>query len=284
MSVGRWLSRAATGLLGCLALSAVTVPAAHSEDPDGTGDAPLRISINRITPGVLPRHGPLVISGTIRNTDTVDWTQVNLYPYLDDDECMGNGSCPPPMTTEAALADGAATDEASPVGTRIIEESSKQEIASIAPGATLPFTLTISQQVLRANLANPQAGVYWFGVQAIGQSETTPRDSVADGRARTFLPYLPAAVRRGTGPSVLDAAIVVPVRAPIQHERDGRLSDTDGWMTRLSDGGTLANALAIGRAATGRPMSWLVDPSVLDAVQQLANGNPGRLLPTPGAA
>ncbi|GAB4001707.1 hypothetical protein GCM10028772_01390 [Nocardioides ultimimeridianus] len=275
------MSRAATGLLGCLALSVATLPAAHSDDADHSGDAPLRISLSRITPGVLPRHGPLVVSGTVHNTDTVAWTQVNLYPYLDDDECTGNGSCPPPMTTSAALADGAATDEASPVGTRIVEESSKQEIASIAPGATVPFTLTISQQVLRANLADPQAGVYWFGVQAIGQSETTARDSIADGRARTFLPYVPTSTKPGS--PVLDTAVVVPVRTTVQHERDGRLSDTDTWLTRLSSGGALTDALTIGRAAAGRPMTWLVDPAVIDAAQQLADGNPPRLVPTPGA-
>lgn len=274
------MSRAATGLLGCLAVSALTLPAARAHDADGTGDAPLRISISRITPGVLPRHGPLVVSGTVHNTDSVAWTQVNLYPYLDDDHCVASGTCSPPMTSSAALAEGAATDEASPVGERVVEESAKQQLSSIAPGQTLPFSLTISQKVLRANLANPQAGVYWFGVQAIGQSSTTPRDDVADGRARTFLPYVPVTATT----HVLDAAVVVPVRAPIQHERDGRLSNTTAWLTSLSTGGTLADELAIGRAAAGRPMTWLVDPAVVDAAQQLADGNPGRLLPTPGAS
>ncbi|GAB3853220.1 hypothetical protein GCM10028801_05490 [Nocardioides maradonensis] len=276
------MSRAATGLLGCVALSALTLPAAHADHADrtGSGDAPLRISISRITPGVLPRHGPLVVSGTVHNTDSVAWTQVNLYPYLDDDRCVASGTCAPPMTSSAALAEGAATDEASPVGERVVEESAKQQLASIAPGQTLPFSLTISQKVLRANLANPQAGVYWFGVQAIGQSTTTPRDDVADGRARTFLPYVPVTGRT----PVLDTAVVVPVRAPIQHERDGRLSNTAAWLTSLSAGGPLADELTIGRAAAGRPMTWLVDPAVVDAVQQLSDGNPGRLLPTPGAS
>ncbi|HJQ05801.1 MAG TPA: DUF6049 family protein [Nocardioides sp.] len=275
MSTGRWVSRAATGLLGCLALSALTLPAAHADDAD-----PLRISINRISPSVLPRHGPLVVSGMVRNSDDVAWTQVALYPTLDDDACVANGTCPAPLTTSTELAEGAASDADTQVGERIVEESVKQEITSIAPNQKVRFTIRIPQSVLRQYVARPRAGVYWFGVQAIGQSETSPRDTIADGRARTFLPYVPVT---GKTP-VLDTAVVVPVRAPIQHERDGRLSNTAGWLEALSDGGALADELAIGRAAGGRSVTWLVDPAVVDAVQQLAAGNPGRLLPTPGAS
>lgn len=286
VAVGRWRARAATSLLGCVVLSATLAPSAHAAPraEDGTDASPLRITITGLTPGVLPRHGPVTLTGTVRNTDAVAWENVKLYPYLDDDGCVATGDCPPEMTTKEELADGADSDPAVPVGERVLEAT--DEFPTIAADETVAFTITVPQSVLRDKISSPQPGVYWFGVQAIGQSSTTPRDEVADGRARTFLPYIPQGYG-GTGrhhpQAVLDTAVVVPVRAPIRHLADGRLADQRDWLTTLGSQGPLGGALAIGEASGGFPVTWLVDPAVPDAVQQLAHGNPPRLVPAAGS-
>jgi len=285
VAVRQWAKRAATGIAGGVVLALLTLPTAHGAPratPAGD-DAPLRISITGLAPGVLPRHGPLVVTGTLTNDDTVDWSDVILYPYLDTDACVATASCSPPMRTTAELADGAASDPTSPVGERIVDPAVMQTVDRVAPGQSVPFRLTIPQRVLREQLGTPDPGVYWFGVQALGQSETTPRDKVSDGRARTFLPYVPDGFGAADGgPVAVDTAVVVPVRAPIRYLRDGRISSSRSWLRALGPNGSLGGALTIGEASGTAPMTWLVDPAVLDAVRQLADGNPARLVAAPG--
>ncbi|MCL2540839.1 MAG: DUF6049 family protein [Nocardioidaceae bacterium] len=310
MAEGRWASRAATALLGGLLLSATAAvpaadaaPAAHaahaapaaraaSAEPRGGphragsgNDSPLRIEITDLTPGTLPRQGPVQVTGTITNTDHVTWRHITVYPYLNTTHCMGLGACPGPMQSASALATGARTDPDTPVGERLVDASAMQSIPSIAPQQSVTFSLTISQQVLRRELLDPQPGVYWFGVQALGDSRTTPRDLVADGRALTFLPYVPAgygATGRGQRPASVDTAVVVPLRAPVRHLRDGRIAGARAWLRALGESGSLGGPLAVGQAAGGLPVTWLVDPAVPDAVRQLSLGNPLRLVPAPG--
>jgi len=299
---GRWRWRAATILLGGALLVAPVAgpvaapsyagggPHAHADpsthtprEPTSTDDEPLHITITGLEPGVLPQHGPVTVTGTVTNADSVAWEDVALYPYLDGDDCVGSGTCSAPMHTAEELAQGADVDPASPVGVRVVEVT--QKITSLAPGASVPFSLKVPQPLLRRYISDPQPGVYWFGVQAIGASSTTPRDLVGDGRALTYLPYVPAGFGRSTGhpaAATLDTALVVPLRANIVHRRDGRLTDPRRWLSELRPHGTLGGPLAVGAATGGLPVTWLVDPAVLDAVHQLQTGNKPRLVPAPG--
>ena len=90
-------------------------------------------------------------------------------------------------------------------------------------------------------LGADEPGVYWFGVHALGTS-AAGRDVVADGRARTFLPYVPA---EGRGAPIA-TALVLPVRHQVLNDPDGTLSDEDGWLDTLGEGGQLASILDFG--------------------------------------
>lgn len=237
-------------------------------------DAPLALTIDALDPGVLPRTGPVTISGTVTNNDDVEWRDVRLYPYLNTDDCLVDSTCGGPLTTVEELVEAADSDAESLVGERITQV--RDSITELAPGATTTFSLTVPQRVLRQEIATPEPGVYWFGVQALGYSESTPDDLVADGRARTFLPYVPTGAAAPSG--TVDAAVVVPLRAPITHRADGSLTRTKRWERRLSVDGGLGRMLAFGEAASGQTVSWLVDPAVPDAVRRLASGNPARQL------
>ncbi|MCX6398755.1 MAG: DUF6049 family protein [Propionibacteriales bacterium] len=241
---------------------AVRTPPAQASAPND--DAPLAITIEELTPGALPRSGPMVVRGTITNVDLEDWQDISIYPvFSSGPDCQ---VCVPVMTTTAELELAALTDPEAPVGER--ETSVRDEVSSLAPGQSASYSLRISQKVLRDLFPSPTSGVYWFGVHALGESATTPRDTVADGRARTFLPYLPPS----TDGSV-DTAVVLPLRGPITHATDGALGRTSTWQDALALSGTLGGPLAFGAASGIDPVTWLVDPAIFDAARQLAGGN-----------
>lgn len=249
-------------------LLGATAPASARPDDDGY-DAPLEITIDSLTPGVLPRTGPLEITGTITNADLEAWSTIRLYPMFNAGTECTSTTCAEVMTSEADLAVAAASDPVAPVGVR--ETSVRYDIAALEPGQSTSYTLTVPQSVLRTLFPDPKTGVYWLGVHALGASPSTGDDGNADGRARTFLP----SVRSPNGPEV-DTAIVLPLRHRVAHAEDGTVADTSDWSEALGVDGPLGGPLAFGAAAGLAPVTWLVDPAIPDAVRQLADGNPVR--------
>jgi hypothetical protein len=250
-------------------LGLLVAPPTASAQPGAPYDAPLQVTIDDLTPGVLPRSGPMIVSGTITNTDLETWHDIRLYPMFGaGPDCT---TCPPVMTGEAELAAAAASDPETPVGDRFIHDPRViYDIATLDPGESVSYVIRIPQKVLRDRFPDPKPGVYWFGVHALGKSPSDD-DPTADGRARTFLPYLP----RSTKDSV-DTAVVVPLRGRIAHAADGELGRTNAWEQALSPDGALGSALAFGSASGASPVTWLLDPALPDAVRQLARGNPVR--------
>ncbi len=224
-------------------------------------DAPLAVTIDSLSPSTIPRKGPVRVSGSVTNVDDQAWETINLYPFVSPD----------PITSTAELAEAADADTEEPVGQRIIDPGPYATIAELAPGQTLQYSFAVPRSRLSTEISG-DPGVYWFGVHALGQNDAG-RDSTADGRARTFLPLVPAS----TTDSV-DAALVVPVRRGVQHETDGRIADLPGWTSDLSPQGPLRALTDFGIAAGDRPLTWLVDPAVIDAATQLSAGNPERSL------
>ncbi|WP_436701969.1 DUF6049 family protein [Nocardioides sp. BYT-33-1] len=251
------------------ATAPATAPAAAPKNAEY--DPPLEVTIDELTPGVLPRTGPLVIRGRITNVDLETWQRINIYPMFGaGDDCIG---CPPAITTEDELTAAVATDPEAQVGVRKTnEEAVRAQVATLGPGESEAYSIRIPQRVLRQVFANPTTGVYWFGVHALGESRDG-RDEVADGRARTFLPYVAP-----TDSARVDTAVVVPLRGRVAHSADGELGRTDWWEEALSPQGVLGGPLAFGAASTTTPVTWLLDPAVADAVGQLAAGNPTRTI------
>ncbi len=99
------------------------------------------------------------------------------------------------------------------------------------------------------------------------------RDDFTDGRARTFLPMVPE-----SRPGRLPTAVVVPLRRQLLHTDAGAVDDLAAWTTALSPGGRLRSLVDFGASAGDRPVTWVVDPALVDVVRRLAEGNPGRSL------
>jgi hypothetical protein len=227
---------------------------------------PLEVRLDSLDPAVIPDRGRIEVTGTVTNRSQEEWTTVNLLAF----------SSSSPITDSPTLAAAAETDPAEPVGERVTVPGTFDTVETLPPGESRSFSLRLSRDDL---VITGEAGVYWFGVHALGTSPEG-RDDIAEGRARTFLPLVPS-----EAPPV-PTSLVVPVRGSVQHLPDGRVSRARQWSRDLSEGGRLRDLVD---AAVGGPagsVTWLVDPAIPDAVAHLAAGNPERDLardPEPGA-
>jgi hypothetical protein len=229
---------------------------------------PLAVTIDSLIPSYLPEKGPVLISGSVTNRTEDTFTSINLHAFVSA----------APITTSAELAEAATADPAVYVGDRITTAGTFETVDELAPGQSSRFTIRVPRSEIAATspgVAASTPGVYWFGVHALGDS-ATPRDATADGRARTFVPLVPEAGKQAQ--DSVDTALVIPLRHTIRHEGDGRIADVDDWAETLGSGGALRSLVDFGVAAGDRPVSWLVDPAVPDAVRRLVAGNPPRSL------
>ncbi len=241
---------AATAATG-FAVPAVAAPAAANDDP-------LRVTIDRLTPGEIPERGPVRMQGTVTNVSEERWRAVNVHAFV------GYG----PMTTSVELAQAREVPAQAEVGTRILLPGTFDSIGSLEPGETATYEVELK----RSQIPAEEPGVYWFGAHALGNT-TEVRDDIADGRARTFLPLLPPETRAS-----VDTSLVIPLRREIQHTRTGRLTGEADWADDLGAGGSLRELVDLGTAARNRPVTWLIDPALPDAVQALVDGNRPRSL------
>ena len=230
------------------------------------GQDPLEITITGLSPSVIPRRGPVELFGTITNVSDETWSLINLYPVVSHT----------PITNAHDLEVGAQTDPAVVVADRIIDNdpATHDLIDELAPGSSAQYSLTVPHDVLMANIAQPAAaGVYWLGVQALGQTtegRNTSEGLAADGRARSFIPLLPRQTDQ------VRAALVMPIRHSVTYNRNGRLGGIRRWARDLAPGGRLDNLLDFAAAAPPGAVTWLIDPSVLEAVRRIGAGNPPR--------
>lgn len=239
-------SRAASG-----AATGVVARAAEEE--------PLQVNISSM-PTVIPPNGPIRVTGTVTNVSDEAWSLINVYAFV-------SGS---PITNAAALELAAETDPLQPTGDRIVSDdpATFDLIEKLPPGASRPYTLTVPSDLLTAQILG-SPGVYWFGIQALGEN-AEGRDTIADGRARSFLPLL------GPAPDPVTAALVVPIRREVVHRRNGSLRGVRLWARDLGPDGRLRNLLDFAAGAPAGAITWLIDPAVLEAVQRIADDNPPR--------
>ena len=261
-----------TTLLGALGAALLCFPPAGLDTAaaaPATATTPLRIELDEIAPSVVPRRGTLTVEGSIANVSDQTWRNIKLYTFLGDT----------PIDDVAELAAATAVDEDSLVGERIVDPGTEATVETLPPGESASFTLRVPSRLLLdqiSGVGEPRPGVYWFGVHALG-ADDDGRDDFTDARARTFLPLQP----RGATP--VDTAIVVPLRARIRHAPDGSLRNPTGWGQLFSLGGRLRDRVEFGAASGADPVSWLIDPALLQAASTLASGNqPRTLAPSPG--
>ena len=238
-------------LAAVLLSSVLGVPAATARP----NDAPLGVSIESITPSTLPARGDVTLTGEIANRSDSRWTDLRVYILMSSS----------PMTTSAELEEATATPVETEVGERITTSGLYAEVGALAPGESTSYTLSVPADELP--VAGP--GVYWLGVHVLGTNEDGRLDG-ADGRARTFIASMPSEGPRTT------LSLVVPLRGVVRRTPDGRIGNVRAWNRALADDGRLGRLLDLtATASSAIPVTWLVDPAVLDATESLAASNPG---------
>jgi len=229
-------------------LPAAPAAASATEQPVAS---PLTVTLTQLTPSTLPAKGRLVLAGTVRNDSADTWSAVNVHPFVST----------LPMTDREQLAEAAASDPATEVGTRLYQDGQFVTVGDLLPGQSASYRISLRVKDLPISSA---PGVYWIGVQALGQN---PTGRELGGRARTFIPRVADNVQTSV-------ALVVPLRERVRRDRVGRLLDASGWSTLLGDDGRLERIAALLGTADGLPATMLVDPAVIDAVGSVAADNP----------
>lgn len=235
------------GVLGVAAAS----PAAAVEEPEAT---PLTVRLDAMSPSVVPRRGAITLEGSVTNDSEEDWGDVNVTPF----------SSTTPITSRQELALAAQTPEETAVGQRL---DVFEPLGDLGPGESATFRLRVPRSELPIS-GDP--GAYWIGVHALG-TDSTGRDAVADGRARTFVPLLTARQARA---EAVPVSLVLPLRQAARRAADGSLDDPQLWVDLSAEEGRLSRLADFADAAGDRPLTWLSDPAVLDALSDLGRGNP----------
>ncbi|MCZ4499447.1 MAG: hypothetical protein JWQ74_2000 [Marmoricola sp.] len=256
MRPDRLLVAVLAALLLAVLLPAVVPAASHAAETTEPS-SPLTVRLVRLTPAAIPAKGRIVMSGTVTNVSTEQWTAVNVHPFISRS----------PMTSRDQLAAAAASDPANEVGRRLTAPGQFAAIGDIPPGATTGFRISLKVKDLPITGAD---GVYWIGVHALGQN-TTGRDEVADGRARTFIPLVSKA-RAGTART--SVSVVVPIRERVRRDPDGRVLGLTQWAQNLAPSGRLGRLAGFLGSATSQQATALVDPAVLAAAKDLSGDNP----------
>ncbi|MCW2844298.1 MAG: hypothetical protein JWN22_2214 [Nocardioides sp.] len=268
VSRARWTTRALGTIVISAALvatplltgAAVAVPArAHAaKQATDSETTPLSVTLTSMAPAEIPRKGVITLTGVVANSSAEDWTDINVAPFVSS----------APITTRDELAEAAATAASVAVGERLTDSGTYAAVGDLAPGAQAPFTIRVPVTSL-PNSTDP--GVYWIGVHALG-ANVDGRDLVADGRARTFIPLVPRAVARTRSVPV---SVVLPMRERARRAADGSLNGPARWVSLTRPEGRLSRVVDFGASAGAAPVSWLVDPAVLDALDDFSRGNPG---------
>ncbi|ROR92907.1 hypothetical protein EDD33_3808 [Nocardioides aurantiacus] len=234
-----------------VALGGATDPAVAVEEPAAT---PLTVRLDSMSPAVLPRRGSITLEGSVSNDSEEDWDDVNVTPF----------SSTTPLTTREDLALAAQTPEQTTVGERL---DVFDAVGDLGPGESADFAVRVPVGELPIS-GDP--GAYWIGVHALG-TDAAGRDAVADGRARTFVPLLtPRQARSASVP----VSLVLPLRQAARRAADGSLDDPQQWVDLSAEEGRLTRLADLAATAGDRPLTWLADPAVLDALSDLGRGNP----------
>jgi hypothetical protein len=269
--VTRPRSAPAPGLRGTVTVLIITLAAAaaallpgsasgavHARGAGADPGTPLDVRLVQMTPATIPAKGAITMSGTVRNISTEQWSAINVQPFVSQN----------PITTRADLVAAAATDPTAEVGPRIYKIGDFATVGDLAPGASTTFSIRVPVKDLGISGA---PGVYWIGVHALG-TDAAGRDDLADGRARTFIPLLTGTRHRSS------LALVVPLRAEVRRDADGRLLDAAGWASALGTDGRLRRIADLLNTSSSGQVTLLVDPAVVEAAESLSAGNPGRSL------
>ena len=227
--------------------------------PPPSRTSPLAVTIDTLTPSYVPRRGPVRVTGSVTNNDDAPWTTVNTVRL--------RLRRPDPHGRRAGRG-----QRDRPGRRRRRPDHRARAPTTPSTGSSPARPRSSRSGCPRAGSPSTEPGVYWFGVHALGEGPDG-RDDGADGRARTFLPLVaPTRRRRRHRPRRCRCAHGLP------HAPDGSLDATSRAGPPPSPRAAGCGAMVdFGTAAGSRPLTWLVDPALPDAVARAGRRQPAPL-------
>ncbi|MFB9830594.1 DUF6049 family protein [Actinoallomurus acaciae] len=213
-----------------------------SRDREPTPKAPVDVKLSSISPGgYLQANSTLRVKGRMVNQSESGYQRVSVRLRFSSQ----------PMTNRGELesyADGKGLDP---------QRAGQPRLAT----ATLPVG---GQQPWSVSLPVRQMGLTTFGVYPISVEVLGAAGTVL-GHVRTFVTYYPT----GSAPQKTKVSWVWPV-IDQPHRADDSTFVDDGLERQLGAGGRLSNLVtAAGRTTT--PVSWLIDPSLVDDATRMGD-------------
>ena len=211
-----------------------------------------QLSIETLSPSYLQPGTPVQVSGTVFNDTDETWGDAQVGMLM-------SGS---PFTSTSQIA---AATEADPyedfAGEQILAPGTFDDIGDIAPGQSRSFTMTVPFRQL-----DPAGGdgVYWVGAELRVTDGDGLRGSVA--RSLTFMPLVSDP---GAAPEV-DLAMMWPLFAPVPW--NGKEYVRDSLPRQFETTGRLRMLTELGASAGESPLTWVVDPAVLDHAGRMSRG------------
>ena len=208
--------------------------------------APLAIEIQRISPAVPTETSTLTISGVVHNTgstriggvDVVLRVGIRPLKLRGQLEEVEEGALPQPTRP-------------APGGQAALDEIDSKDLA--------PFRIAVPISALGLPPTDAGRGVYQLDLTA-----TAPQSAVPDSTVTTFLPWVPNA--ESVAPTRL--AWLWPLVARPVRDSAGIFSN-DRLAASLGSGGRLRGLVD---AAAGSPVTWVVDPDLLETAKQMSVG------------
>ncbi len=217
---------------------------------DASGVVP--VTLTSMTPSVPTAQDTLVITGTVTNTAAATARQVVVRLRLS----------PTPVRNRSEISEILAGTAGR---TGLTVDGTRTPVSdALVPGAKIPFRITVPVSALRLPAAAAEVAV--LGVESIADVDGDGQGPIQTGLTRTFLPWFPVSGQVSPTPVVwLYPLTTVPSRV-----RDKVFLD-DHLATEVSRTGRLTRLLD---SAEGAPsaVSWVVDPALLQSLQDMADG------------
>jgi hypothetical protein len=231
-------------LLGSVLGLVLTASPAAATEPV----ASVAITLTSLKPELPTRGDEITVTGTVTNI-----TRERLYRL---EALFWRNQAP--ITDSAGLEQALASESNDPLGARhtgVFQDLFTAAEPFLEPNASVNFNLRVRVSDLELS---PTDGVYLMGVHVLERG-----NNVAIGRARTFVPVLPA---KPSNSMTMTSLVIFNSRPSLV--RKGLLSD-DHLAAEVGQNGRLTALL---KAAETPTTSFAVDPALIRELQTMAGG------------
>jgi hypothetical protein len=220
------------------------------------------LSLDSVTPAVPQKGATLSLSGTVSNPGSTTLHNLSVRLRIGDT----------PLGSRSDIASVVAGHPADGTDGSVVNKASTS-IGGLAPGASAPFLINVQVNSVSALSAD---GVYEIAAELVSGSGTNVTRAAI---ARSFLPWFPStsgvqSVRVATVWPLSDTPRVQAQTYNSQSDNPVPVLGDDQLAPELAAGGRLDQLVNLGGQldAAKIPVTWVVDPDLLDTAADMSGG------------